>query len=70
MSAEDGPNLDPGNRKRGFRFRFPNPEPFSAETVRAHLGEILPDGRSPEPLRTGTRGFVLPTPVGHPAAIR
>lgn len=27
-------------------------EPFTADMVHDHLGEILPDGREPEPLRT------------------
>lgn len=30
-------------------------KPFSAELVRAHLQEILPDGQKPEPLKRGKR---------------
>jgi CheY-like chemotaxis protein len=42
----------PGPGSMPDKARFIN-KPFSAELVRAHLQELLPDGQKPEPLKRG-----------------
>lgn len=45
-------NLKPGPDDMPAGARFIG-KPFSAETVHAHVQEILPDGQKPTPLRNG-----------------